>query len=282
MNEKFAVFILTHGRAGNVITTKTLRNQGYTGEIYYIVDDEDEQIPQYQEEIGKDNVLIFNKKESLKHFDIMDNFHDFRAVVYARNVTFDFAKKLGITHFLELDDDYTVFSLRYENLGKLKQTKINNLDKFFSYMLEFLDVSGAQTVALGQGGDFIGGVNSNYTSGLKRKAMNAFFCRTDRPFKFSGTINEDTTMYVDDAVIGKLNFTYMHAMINQLETQSNNGGLTDIYLDRGTYVKSFYTVMAQPSAVKVAAMGDGHYRLHHQVNWNGIAPKILNQKYRKE
>ena len=30
----------------------------------------------------------------------------------------------------------------------------------------------------------------------------------------------------------------------QKETQSNSGGLTDIYLELGTYVKSFYSVIA--------------------------------------
>lgn len=43
MNENFAVFILSHGRADNIKTIKTLKKQGYTGKIYIIIDDEDEQ-----------------------------------------------------------------------------------------------------------------------------------------------------------------------------------------------------------------------------------------------
>lgn len=38
-NDKFAVFILTHGRAENVITVKTLKKAGYTGETYLVIDD---------------------------------------------------------------------------------------------------------------------------------------------------------------------------------------------------------------------------------------------------
>lgn len=38
----FAVFILSHGRAGNVKTYQTLINQGYTGNIYIVIDDEDD------------------------------------------------------------------------------------------------------------------------------------------------------------------------------------------------------------------------------------------------
>ena len=46
-------------------------------------------------------------------------------------------------------------------------------------MIKFLDQTGAITVALAQGGDYIGGVdNGNFKKKLLRKAMNSFFCRT--------------------------------------------------------------------------------------------------------
>ena len=38
---KFAAFILTHGRADDVLTYDTLRRCGYTGKIYLLVDNED-------------------------------------------------------------------------------------------------------------------------------------------------------------------------------------------------------------------------------------------------
>lgn len=64
---------------------------------------------------------------------------------------------------------------------KLKYRECKNLDKLFEMMLAFLDKSGAATVALAQGGDFIGGAESqNFHKGILRKAMNTFFCRTDR------------------------------------------------------------------------------------------------------
>ena len=43
--------------------------------------------------------------------------------------------------------------------------------------------------------------------------------------------------------------------LNQKQTQKNKGGMTDIYMSQGTYVKSFYTVMMMPSSVKVGVMG---------------------------
>ena len=41
MRSDFVAFILTHGRAGSVITDKTLRKCGYTGSIVYVIDNED-------------------------------------------------------------------------------------------------------------------------------------------------------------------------------------------------------------------------------------------------
>ena len=73
----------------------------------------------------------------------------------------------------------------------------------------------------------------------------------------------------------------MEISVEQLQTQSNLGGLTDIYLNLGTYIKSFYSVILMPSAVKIDLMGNKNKRLHHKVKWNYCVPKILNEKFKK-
>ena len=76
-------------------------------------------------------------------------------------------------------------------------------------------------------------------------------------------------------------FTTALLRLNQKETQSNEGGMTDIYLDKGTYFKSFYTIMFMPSSVTINTMGIANRRLHHRVKWNNTVPVILEQKYKK-
>lgn len=186
MNRKFAVFILTHGRANNVITTKTLREQGYTGRIFYIVDNFDNQIGEYNKNFGKKNVIVFDKNYAISITDAEDNFKDYRAVVYARNMCHKIAKDLKLTHFLELDDDYTMFDVRFENNGKMGWRKIKNLDKLFDKVLDYLDNTQCKTIAFAQGGDYIGGVNSSLKDGLKRKAMNTFFVELIGRLDFMG------------------------------------------------------------------------------------------------
>ena len=78
-------------------------------------------------------------------------------------------------------------------------------------------------------------------------------------------------------VLGKKIITSLMNSVVQKETQSNSGGLTDIYLELGTYVKSFYSVIAAPSCVKVALMGDKQIRLHHAVTWKNAVPKIIRE-----
>lgn len=114
IDKDFAVFILTYGRANNVKTYKTLKRFGYTGKIYLICSDDDKQVKDYKEKY-KDQVIVFSKKDYKDKFDIGDNFDDERVVVYARNSCYNIAKKLGITYFLVLDDDYTDFSYRFND-----------------------------------------------------------------------------------------------------------------------------------------------------------------------
>ena len=283
--KNFAVLILSHGRANNVITIDTLRKQGYTGDIYIIVDNEDDQIEDYAKLIGKNKVkeiIVFDKEEEMKHTDTADNFKDHRLVVYARNKCHDIAKKIGLDYFLELDDDYTGFGIRYASGEILKRKKITNLDLLFDEFIDFLEISNALTVAFAQGGDYIGGVGSKvWQEQLSRKAMNCFFCKTDRPFKFSGSTNEDVNAYITYGNKGQLMFTVATICMDQLQTQSNAGGLTDIYLDNGTYVKSFYSVIHQPQCAKISSMGNKFKRIHHKILWDKCTPKILNEKWKK-
>jgi len=281
--DNFAVFILTHGRPNNVITYRTLRKGGYTGDIYIIVDNEDSTINEYKKNFG-DKVIVFDKAAIAETTDAGDNFKRRDTVLYARNACFDIARDLGIEYFLQLDDDY--IKLRYSFDDKLQYRTgfyVTKLDRLFDIILAFFKLTSAKTISMAQNGDYIGGGDSSSVSRLwlKRKAMNSFFCSVSRQFDFFGRMNDDVNTYVINCNRGWLFFTFFAIAVNQRDTQSNAGGLTDMYLDYGTYVKSFYTVMYAPSCVKVSMMGEKHRRLHHRISWNNAVPKIMDEKYCK-
>jgi len=284
----FAVFILTHGRADSVYTFKTLREQGYTGKIYLLCDDEDKQIAKYKNLYGTDTVIVFNKQDAINVTDSGDNFKKRNSVVFARNINFKIAAELGLTHFWQLDDDYTRFdySLNEEMQYTTSNNKIGKLDDVLEAMVNFIDTTPFHSIAFAQGGDFIGGEGCTLLSRMRkdeiyRKVMNSFLFKVDRPVQFMGRINEDVNMYVEWGRRGVLFMTSPQLRLQQVVTQQNSGGLTEIYLELGTYTKSFYTVMYAPSCVKISEVGTTDRRIHHQVMWKYAVPKILDESHRK-
>ena len=279
--DNFVAFILTHGRPDNVITYKSLRKHGYTGKVIVVIDDEDKTADQYYEKF--DDVEMFSKEAIAKTFDEGDNFNDRRSIVYARNACFEIAKKRGYKYFIQLDDDYTGYDYRVYTETNQKPTRVKNLDNVFGALLDFYKKTNFATIAMAQGGDFIGGKNNKMATRptIYRKAMNSFICSTDRPFLFQGRINEDVNTYTSEASKGLLMGTISLVSLTQKTTQSNKGGMTDIYLDNGTYVKSFYTVIFSPSSCKVKPMGDTHMRLHHAIDWERAVPKIVRESLKQ-
>lgn len=281
-NNNFAAFILSHGRAEKMYTFDTLRKAGYTGRIVIIVDDEDPQQNLYKEKFGE-NVYVFNKREAAQNVDPGDNFSERRGVIYARNACFDIAKKLGFTHFIELDDDYTRFNYKFDENLNFQERTIRDLDSIFDILLDFYNSIDCKSLALAQNGDYIGGKDSAIAKKIKlsRKCMNTFICSVNRPFKFYGRVNEDATAYVLNGGRGDLFFTLGTLAIIQNSTQANAGGMTELYLDSGTYVKSFYSVMYSPSCVKIAEVGTTQKRIHHRIRWKNAVPLIINEDFKK-
>jgi hypothetical protein len=284
MATDFAVFILTHGRARNVKTYATLRKQGYTGPIYLIIDNEDDQADEYRRNYG-DQVIQFDKAAEAARCDVGDNFPKRNTVLFARNACFQIARDLGVEYFLQLDDDYVDFRYKFTpDLVAIDKRDVLNLDRLFAVILDYYQSIPALAIAIGQGGDFIGGRESSTAVKLwmKRKVMNSFFCSVDRPFQFVGRMNDDVNTYVLLGNRGGLFLTVFNVALQQLETQQNSGGLTDMYLDLGTYAKSFYTVMHSPSCVHINEITGTHTpRIHHRINWDVAVPKIMNERYRK-
>lgn len=281
MRDDFCVFILTHGRPDRVYTYKTLQKAGYTGKVYIVIDDEDATSGEYRKLYGN-KVLQFCKREYAEKLDEGDNSGKRTSTIYARAAMFDLAPEVGCKYFIQLDDDYTSMLFRLDTTGSYRYREFwNSADEVFDTMVQFADATNCLAIAMSQGGDFIGGGGGLC---LKRKAMNSFVCSTDRPWVMIGRMNEDVTTYVTEGRKGSLFFTTTQIQLNQKQTQTNAGGMSDLYLDSGTYVKSFYTVMYAPSCVQIGTLGDPRskaYRIHHKINWHKTSPKILREENRK-
>ena len=284
MLDDFAVFILSHGRADNVITYKTLQRAGYTGQVYIIIDNEDKQADKYYQNFG-DKVIMFDKAAEAEKTDTGDNFPERNTVLFARNACFDIAERLGLEYFVVLDDDYNDFRYKIkENLQYNGGQIIKSGDFIISKLLEYYKSIDCASLAIAQGGDFIGGAGNDIHESLnrRRKAMNFWVLSTKRKYQYISRMNDDVSTYVMLGNRGELFLTFPLLAVQQHETQSNAGGLSDMYNKFGTYVKSFYTVMYQPSSVRVDVMRSHiHERLHHVIDWDCTVPCIISEDFRK-
>lgn len=279
----FCIFILSHGRPDDIKTLRTLERYNWSGSTYIIIDDEDSTANEYKKLYG-DRVLQFSKEEYSKTFDEGDNFKDRRTITYARNASFDLAEKLGYKYFLQLDDDYSAFMYRFHVGGTTHQITKLTFERAILELLEFYKKTPCLSIAIAQGGDYLGGNKDRELMRTRRKCMNSFFCSTERRFQFRGRFNEDVNTYVTLGRQGHLFLTIMPMQLNQGVTQSSSGGITELYKKYGTYVKAHTTVCHAPSCVKIGVIGDHrspHFRIHHKINVHAAYPMILSEKWKK-
>lgn len=286
----FAIFILTNGRPDNIKTLNALDKSGYTGKLYIVCDNEDSKLDEYIKKYGE-KVIIFDKQKEFDEVDNADLFTDKKAILYARNASFKIAKEIGIKYFMMLDDDYTRFMFRFNEKNEYitRNLTIKNLDAVIKAMLDFyIETPNITTLAMMQGGDFIGGYQNPCAKKktLKRKAMNSFICSVERPFKFTGRANEDVTTYCTLGMRGKLFLSVPQVYLCQLPTQSLKGGMSEVYKKYGTYMKSFYSILSCPAFIKLQLIGNEHSknpkRIHHKIIWENAVPKIISEEYKKK
>lgn len=278
--KRFAVFILTHGRARTISTYDACRKAGYTGDIWVVIDNEDNDEQLYREKFGN-QVIQFDKRDYVPLTDLGDLDDDRRIGVLARNFIQDKAKDMGYKYHLQLDDDIHGFCIRYEKDGKLKSKKIKKLDVIFDSLCYYMDNAPITSLSFSLPAYFPGGMNKHWEQKMLRKTMTTFLMRADDVNFFHMRMNDDITTGALNGMRGKLYFTIMPLCLEVDETQKQSGGMTEIYQDNGTYRKSFYSVMAMPSCAKVSTMGVTQFRCHHRIEWKNCVPKILNEKYRK-
>lgn len=280
-NKDFAIFIMVYGRPNKNYTYNTLIKCNYRGKIFLVGDNTDSSIDDYRDIYG-DKLLVFNKKEISKKYDSGDNTGDLRSTMFSANHIFDLANDNGIKYFCIMCDDY--YEINYKFIGGKGANLVKDINLLFDKMINYYKSTNALSLAFAQTGDFIGGIDNGKGTYRfsKRKVMNSFLCSVDRRFNFLGRMNEDVTTYVNLGQKGDLFLTIPVIVINQKDTQQVKKGLTELYEDNGTYVKSFFSVMYNPSCVKVYLMNANHKRIHHSIKWINTTPMIIDKKYKKQ
>lgn len=283
MRNDFGLIIISHGRP-ECETVKTLRESGYTGKIYIVVDDEDKTLDRYLEIYGCENIHIFHKYE---WFDVGDNMDSPRTVgVFARNECLKVAREKGLKYYLEMDDDCKGLSFRYNDDGHLRGKKIKHFDSVINAICEYFDESDISGLGFGSAFDYIGGVQAFETSPVSRLLMNSFFLRADDNIMWLGRNSDDFITVISQQQQGKawIKFTNIQAVYDvwspKKKDKKQQGGSIEIYNSIGAYCLRFYGVIFHPDCYCVK-MKISNTNCDGSAKANYTYPKIISQRWQK-
>lgn len=278
MRSDFAVLILTHGRAHDQVTFHELEKRGYTGKVYLVIDDLDEQREEYERLYG-DSVIVFDKREYAKRVDTMTTKDELRSVVFARNAAYDIAADLGLSYFAMFDDDFSSFTFRYVKGGKLVSAPVTDFDALFKSMVAFLEVSGVTSLNIASGGALIGGVQGAYGKGMGWSISGACVVNATDRMRFIGILNEDVNATLLGANGGKAILEIYSVTKGTPQRGTNDGGLRELYDENRQYVREFYSMLVHPSGMKLIVSKDSASLRKSKAF---LYPKIISGRWKKD
>lgn len=278
MSSDFGIFILSHGRGESMTTDHALRKAGYTGRLFYVLDNTEKQVQAYRKRCKQagDEILIFDKEKIAQGTDFGDNSGNRAAVIFARNAVAQLARQVGCKAYAMVDDDLSGFSYRVTTSARdtAKERPLRNFDRYCEIMVRFLKESRFAYVGMSHGGDWIGGVkNSRAIRRFWREgASNVFFCLADRAINWKGGPNEDMTTALVENCRGNMAISVLPIMCKEKVFSGASGGMTTLYERMGRYAQLFVPILYRPTAIRLK-IGPG--AIHQQVIRERLCPKIL-------
>ena len=282
MRDDFAVFITSHNSPDCCPSLVSLRDAGYTGLAYIVVDDKDPALSAYYDFYSKDKLCVFSKEDYVQTLDIgMSKITpQLAAVLYARAYVENIAKMMGLRYFMVLDDDIIGFRFRMPVDNKLISIPAHNMDQILEAYLAYIESTDIVCLSFANDGSFIGGVSS-YEKILERRSCHTIFIRdVSKPFEWSFAVNEDYISSLRMANIGKLLYTM--PFVQRVITGMNNredakSGMANMYKTTTEFQRAFYATVARPDVCKPSVY-NGRYVI--SVNKGSAYPKLISDKYR--
>ena len=273
------IYIISKGRP-QCSTAQTLTKIKYPGEWFIVCGNNDETLSEYIEKWG-DRVLIFDWYKEIETTDTLDNFGFEKkgsGACPVRNATRRISEERGELRHWQLDDDYISFA-RYSGADQKNKT-IKDGKILFSTMYRIAEL-GLKT-GMPNIGFCLSTAEAIPTNRLNynRRIFNAHNMPSDEKLfqKWVGRMNDDTIHALNVWKSGRYEMQLKYLQIGMKPTQSEKGGLTEMYNRDGTVRKTAYVFLIAPSVAKLV-IRFGRY--HHKVDWDGIAPKLIRETYRK-
>jgi len=280
---KFAIFICSHGRP-ECTTVDALRNAGYRGKIYILLDDEDDRYKEYYRlEDERTQVIIFHKQYFVDNSDIGVSAVKAKrkVILYAKQACEEFAKFQKLDVFGIADDDFLGFRYRYPEDGKLKSATVSTgLDAVFENYSQFLVDNNLCMTSVATNQMFMGGeLDAERISGF-RVPYSFVFRNTAIPFEWKSELFEDVISATLKTQQGyfMMQMPFMQLNLKPLYAGAD-GGMTEAYQSVDFIKKLFPVVQYLPSCTKIATTSNSvSYRLMK----DNAFPKVVSSKYKKD
>lgn len=271
------IFIPSYHRPYNLKTVRYFLKIGWdTKKIHLFIDSEADDRADYEVVAKKYsiNLYVFDMDEARRRYDYVHRASvSRRSAGQARNMFYDYAKKLGIEFFMIQDDDTTGYQVK--NYGKyLRKATLEDIMITFENIKNFMYKRRIGCFGISQTGDIIGGINKKL---LRNKVMNTTFILTKYIYRGERGIQDDDTSQFT-TIMNEGLFTGSLAdgiILSQTTSCKAEGGLTDLYNECKLLNKALVTVIQYPSAIFAERQEKNGGRLHHHIVSRYLYPKIL-------
>lgn len=268
-----AIMICTHGRPDNQLTLKTLRELGYTGQIWLVLDNEDETYSCYHHNFGLcDDFVTFNKQYYIDHSDTGTIEDQRKCILYAKNCCEDWAKKKELDAFIIADDDITGFRYRYEKDGHLLSVLVTkNMDKIIEAYYTMIVDNNISASSFGDVRAYIGGVIKE-----SRLPYNFVFRNTKYPFEWKSFMYEDTVSPIYNNMIGRYTVQLPQIQFNMKEVDAKeDGGMKAVYEKLSVYKRAFTAKVFNPTSIEIA-----NNKVGFELKKDNTFPKLVSSKFK--
>lgn len=279
MNKKAlnTIYIISKGRP-HCTTAKTLEKMKYTGEWFIVCGNNDVTIPQYIQNFGEDRILVFDWYDQAPHCDYLDNFGLEKmssGAVPVRNAVRKISIERGELRHWQFDDDYNRFYKINATKDKWHPMVGEVFEEELYKLASYAHESNLSNIGFALGSD----TRPQCVMELGHRVFNAHnLPNSEKLFTvWRSRMNDDLINAIETYRSGKYELFVKYMSITMPPTQSEKGGNTDIYQQDGTVRKTAYAVMIDPINVKLDIV---HGRYHHVVNWQGIIPKVIHERFK--
>ena len=272
------VYIISKGRP-QCRTACTLEKMGYPGQWFIVCGNNDETLPEYRERWGG-HVLVFDWHDEITRTDTLDNF-GFEGMASGacpvRNATARISRGRGELRHWQLDDDYTSF--RHVNAELTKNVRFESGREFQIWLLAFAEF-GYRASLRNIGFPPASEAYPDHGKTFGSRVFNAHNLPSEEGLfePWVSRMNDDTINAINVYRHGGREMSLRCMNMLMPPTQSEKGGLSDIYKLEGTVRKSAYPVLVAPVAAKLVVRFG---RYHHRIDWGKLVPKVVSDEYER-